>query len=111
MSTNIWSGLSLLTSGQVPQLPLTSGEPDCSCHVECAHKFIADHDVGDDDDDDNDDNDDDDNDDDDNDDDDNDDVDNDDGGGERKMHFCDAAATSIVDSIPLWSEKREVNLH
>ena len=39
------------------------------------------------------------------------DVDNDDGGGERKMHFCDAAATSIVDSIPLWSEKREVNLH
>ena len=50
-------------------------------------------------------------DDDDNDDDDNDDVDNDDGGGERKMHFCDAAATSIVDSIPLWSEKREVNLH
>ena len=79
MSTDIWSGLSLLTSGQVPQLPLTSGEPDCSCHVECAHKFIADHDVGDDDDDDdNDDNDDDDNDDVDNDDVDNDDVDNDD---------------------------------
>ena len=46
--------------GQLPQLPLTSGEPDCSCHVECAHKFIADHNVGDDDDDDNDDNDDDD---------------------------------------------------
>ena len=53
----------------------------------------------------------DDNDDGDNDDGDNNDVDNDDGGGERKMHFCDAAATSIVDSIPLWSEKREVNLH
>ena len=67
-----------------------------------------DNDNGDNDDDDNDDID---NDDDDNDDDDNDDVDNDDGGGERKMHFCDAAATSIVDSIPLWSEKREVNLH
>ena len=48
---------------------------------------------------------------DDNDDGDNDDDHNDDGGGERKMHFCDAAATSIVDSIPLWSEKREVNLH